>query len=281
MNRSVPVAPPGVHSVTTDRRLTMGDVDTVQVYAPNYFRWMDQGIHEYFVSLGHPLSGVLGAGFGMPAVDASCRYFSPVVLDDVLECTTWVSRVGTASFDMTHAFRCDGRDVALGRMTHVWIEIGDRQSPSPVPAWLRDAAHDPASALADQVGGALDGANEAAPGGPSPRPGVPFTRCPGCGRVAFPVEATCVACGRETAADRSAAEGVLTTWTTVRHAPPGFEAPYVLTWVEIDSAGLAVMGTLDGGEAILDSLRAGLPVRVSALDADEAARTAVRVEVAS
>lgn len=273
MTGGATVATPSLagRSATTRRRLTMGDVDAIQVYAPNYFRWMDQGIHELFVGLGHPLGQVLAGGQGMPAVNATCEYLSPVVLDDVLECTTWVARVGTSSFDLAHEFTCEGRTVARGLMTHVWVTIGTDQRPTPVPDWLRAAAGPAAPP-------------DALPAGDEPpasaRPGLAYTHCPGCGRVAVPAEAVCVACGAATTAARSGATGVITTWTTVRHAPAGFEAPYVLGWVELDDPALPVMGVVDGGPARLDDLRAGLPVRVSAVDhPSDPARSAVVVEV--
>lgn len=268
MSPSVPGTVPAGRSVTTTRRLTMGDVDAVQVYAPNYFRWMDESNHELFVSLGHPLGEVLQDGFGMPAVNASCEYLSPVVLDDLLECTTYVSRVGTASFDVSHEFRCDGRDIARGLMTHVWITIGDGQHAAPVPDWLRAGVEPRVAQRSVEPAG--------------PRPGLAISRCPRCLRVGFPVEPYCVACGTETTESRSAAAGVLTTWTTVRQAPQGFEAPYVLGWVDLDDPVIPVMGIIEGGNgARLDDLRSGLAVRVSAIDGPTyAAGPTVFLEVA-
>jgi 4-hydroxybenzoyl-CoA thioesterase len=243
--------------VTTTRRLTMGDVDAIQVYAPNYFRWMDQGIHELFAALGHPVSQFLAEGNGTPAVDAGCQYFAPVTLDEVLECTTYVSRVGTSSFDLTHEFRCDGRAVARGSMTHVWIEIRDGvQFAVPVPGWLREAA-------------ATDAPGTDSPGTDAPEsaalPGVSYGECPVCARIAFPTERSCLVCGAEPAERRSGAHAVLTTWTTVHQAPPEFETPYVLGWVELTEPALAVMGRFEGAAAA-DGLQAGTAVRVSTVE---------------
>lgn len=121
------------------RRVTMGDVDAVQIYAPTYFRWMDQGAMELWAQLGHPLSVVLAEGFGAPAVRASCEYLRPVFLDEIVESRTFVSRVGRASYDLEHLFFSGGRQVARGRMTHVFMQLGGKPRPLEVPSWLREA----------------------------------------------------------------------------------------------------------------------------------------------
>ena len=232
----------GMTTATSTHRLTMGDVDAVQVYAPNYFRWMDQGTQKLLIALGHPLTDIFASGFGMPAVKAACEYFSPIGLGDVLEWTTGVSRVGTSSFDMSHEFRCSGRYVARGVFTHVWIEIGDRQRPRPVPDWLRAAVM-------------------AAPDQPASLPGVLASNCGECGRTAYPAEDECLACGAVPITARSGAEATLVTWTTVYQAPPGFKTPYVLGWAELADVAVPVLGRF-AADVPLEELRAGMPLRV-------------------
>lgn len=235
-------------SVTTSRRLTMGDVDAVQVYAPAYFRWMDQGTHELLAALGNPVGGLLSAGFGTPVVSASCEYFSPVGLDDIVRCVTSLARVGTSSFDVLHEFCCGDRHIARGLMTHVWVDLRDDQRSAPVPDWLRGAV--------------ADGPVHE----PAPTPGVSISECPSCGRVTFPVESPCIACGAVPAARRSGSAASLVTWTTVHKPPPGFDAPYVLAWVELIEPALPLLGRLVGTDTT--SLHRGLRMRVSEASSD-------------
>lgn len=141
VNEEPPCVQPLVAS--TARRVTMGDVDAVQVYAPNYFRWMGQGEHELLAKLGHPLRTILAEGFAIPVVKATCDYIAPANLEEVVTCITSVSRVGSTSFDLTHVFNVGGRDVAVGALTHVWIKRGNPQRPMPVPEWLRVAVTGP------------------------------------------------------------------------------------------------------------------------------------------
>jgi acyl-CoA thioesterase FadM len=221
----------------------MGDVDAVQVYAPNYFRWMDLGLDDLFVALGHPLAELITAGFGTPAVNAQCSYASAIGLGDTLEWTTRISRVGTSSFDVTHDFRCAGRHVARGVMTHVWVEIRGSQRPAQAPDWLREAV---------------------TPAAPDPvrLPGVPVSECPNCARLAYPPEGECLMCGRTPAAFRSGAAAELVTWTRVHQAPPGFTAPYVLAWAQLVGLPVAVLGRLAPGDDLRD-LRRGQSLHVS------------------
>lgn len=229
-----------MRSVVTERVLAMGDVDAVQVYAPNYFRWMDQGVHRLLAELGHPVSRLLAEGYGTPAVRMACEYFASAGLDDVVECTTAISRVGRSSFDVEHDFRCNGRLLASGTATLVWVKLGETHTPEPVPDWLRAASR---AAENQQL-----------------TPGLAYSECLACGRVAHPVEPSCLTCGSSTSEHRSSASATLESWTTIAQAPPGFVAPYVLGWARIDEVPVAAMGRLAGSGG---DLRNGMPVSVS------------------
>lgn len=67
--------------------------------------------------------------------------------------------------------------------------------------------------------------------------------CARCASVRHPVPARCPACGGEVRS-RIVPRGRLRSWTVVNQAPPGFTAPYTIGWVQLDDAGIGVMGRL-------------------------------------
>ena len=79
--------------------------------------------------------------------------------------------------------------------------------------------------------------------------------CSGCGSVRHPIPDHCPAC-RGALQRRVAATGRLWSWTVVRHAPPGFSAPYTIGWAQLDDVGIGVMGrflTLSAGPVRFDA----------------------------
>jgi len=123
----------------TTRRLSMGDVDQVIAFYGRYFSWMDDAFSELLALLGHPISGVLDAGFGMPVVDTRCRYLRPVGLDDWLEIETAVVAARRTSLDIGHVMWTGGERVAQAHTTHVWVRRTPELHAEPLPEWIRSA----------------------------------------------------------------------------------------------------------------------------------------------
>ncbi len=119
--------------VVTRRRVALGDVDKVLAFYCRFFSWMDDGIAELLHALGHPLSGLLHAGYGMPVVDTRCRYERPVALDDVVQLQTAVVAVRRTSFDIGHVMTVGGERVARSSTTHVWVARSPELRASPCP----------------------------------------------------------------------------------------------------------------------------------------------------
>lgn len=59
-------------------------------------------------------------------------------------------------------------------------------------------------------------------------------RCTGCGKFAYPRRLACRACGAPLAPALLSRRATLHSWTTVRVAPSGFEAPYTLGYAVMD-----------------------------------------------
>ena len=117
----------------------MSDVDLVQIDFVVYFRWMERAHEELLRLAGHPMSGSLRAGFAGPVVDARCTFAAPVSVDDDVTAVSWFERSGRSSYVIAHRFEHDGRRIAEGEATHVWIRRGTPPVPTPVPGWLAAA----------------------------------------------------------------------------------------------------------------------------------------------
>jgi hypothetical protein len=88
-------------------------------------------------------------------------------------------------------------------------------------------------------------------------------RCPACARLHFPAAPVCPYCGSDGCAEaRVGPEGRLCLYTAIVSPPPGYRGPvpYGFGVVEL-AGGLRVIARL--GEARLERLRPGLPVRLA------------------
>jgi 4-hydroxybenzoyl-CoA thioesterase len=128
-----------VTTVLVRRTINMTDVDLVQVNYSRFFLWMDEAYMALLRACGHPLSGIIGAGFATPVVAAECDYRRPVTLDDEFTVTAAISRVGRTSYVVSHRFEDESGTFALGRTTHVWISTQPSHRAVPVPEWIRAA----------------------------------------------------------------------------------------------------------------------------------------------
>jgi uncharacterized protein len=92
------------------------------------------------------------------------------------------------------------------------------------------------------------------------------TRCRHCGSAWFPARAQCSACAsRDMTEELTSTSGIAYASSVVRVGPPGFEAPYVLAYVDVD--GVRVLAHAQSAEA----LTPGTPVElcVATIGADQ------------
>jgi acyl-CoA thioesterase FadM len=118
--------------------VTMIDVDAVQISFRRYFDWIARGYEAFFAQAGHPVAELLREGFAQPVAACACDYVRPVGLGARLRQETWLTRAGRTSFELRDRFSDEAGTVALGRTTRVWIRLGSRQQPEPLPDWVRD-----------------------------------------------------------------------------------------------------------------------------------------------
>jgi 4-hydroxybenzoyl-CoA thioesterase/acyl-CoA thioester hydrolase len=125
---------------TMTRRVHFSETDRAGVlYFAHYYRFMEEAEHAFWRSLGfRVITEVDGQETSWPRVATSCEYFAPVRFDDELELAFRVVGVGNRSASYEVEFRCEGRRIALGRMTAVYCTIVDGEfQPTPLPGFLR------------------------------------------------------------------------------------------------------------------------------------------------
>ena len=93
-----------------------------------------------------------------------------------------------------------------------------------------------------------------------------ITRCRNCDSAWFPARARCSTCASQDVTEAlTSTSGIAYASSVVRIGPPGFEAPYVLAYVDVD--GVRVLAHVRATEA----LAPGTPVelRLATIGADE------------
>ena len=127
---------------TQTRRVVMADVDGAGIlYYATPYRWAEEMFTGWLHELGHPVSDVLAAGQGCPAVSSCASYARALSLDMVVECTLAPDHLGTTSFGvrMRVMVADSSRPAVEVANRHVWGRMGPAGfEPGPVPDWLRE-----------------------------------------------------------------------------------------------------------------------------------------------
>lgn len=109
-------------------RVAMGDTDAAQlIYFGAPVRWAERLLSGYLADSGTPTSQLLLGGFGLPAVELSVRYRSPLRLDDEVRAELRVqSRSERAVTWQCAFFAADATDAAVTVvLTQVSVDLRD------------------------------------------------------------------------------------------------------------------------------------------------------------
>lgn len=88
---------------TTDVRVRYKDTDAMGiVYHANYLVWFEVGRNELFRTLGFPYKDLEAAGFGLPVIEANCKYKKPATYDDLLLIKTRTSKLTGARIELSY-----------------------------------------------------------------------------------------------------------------------------------------------------------------------------------
>ena len=109
----------------------------------SFFSYIEIGRFDYFANIGMNYGDLAKFGVASALVDVSCRYFSPLYFDDVIDIHTRVNRLGRSSFEMDYLIVAPERDVvsARGKTVTVFFDQETRKS-IPMPEGFKQAIID-------------------------------------------------------------------------------------------------------------------------------------------
>lgn len=118
-------------------RLTFADVDAVQFFFANYYRWMERALAELMAACGYPRRQSLAERVGFPVVESGCRYKQRALVDEELQVVARFSSMSARSFRVAYEFLDQaGASVAEGFTHHVCVDLATMRS-RPVPEAFR------------------------------------------------------------------------------------------------------------------------------------------------
>jgi acyl-CoA thioester hydrolase len=119
-------------------RVRYADTDASgTVHHGAYLAYFEVARVEALRGLGFPVGGLEESGVFMPVVEARARYLRPARLDELLEVSVLLDRVGPASFSFDYEVTRDGVLIATG-WTRIAVIEPDTGRPLRLPGWVRD-----------------------------------------------------------------------------------------------------------------------------------------------
>ena len=119
-------------------RVRYADTDASgTVHHSVYLAYFEVARVEALRGLGFPVGGLEASGVFMPVVEARVKYLRPARLDELLEVTVLLERVGPASFSFDYEVTRDGLLLATGWTRMAVIEPATGR-PLQLPDWVRD-----------------------------------------------------------------------------------------------------------------------------------------------
>jgi 4-hydroxybenzoyl-CoA thioesterase len=123
------------------RRVSWGETDAAGiVFYPNYFRLFDQGTHDLFRELGHPVTTMLDRGYVIPVVESKARFLTSLRYDDHFTTASRIAEIRTRAFRIEHRLIRGDEVVCEGYEVRIWARLvdgGKRLEPEALPHDLR------------------------------------------------------------------------------------------------------------------------------------------------
>lgn len=102
-----------------------------------YLRFFEEARVEALRGMGVPVAEFAARGVAMPVVEAGVKYLRPAHLDDLVDVTVIVARLGPASFTFDYEVAREGLLLATGSTRMAVIEPGTGRAIQ-LPGWVRD-----------------------------------------------------------------------------------------------------------------------------------------------
>jgi len=94
------------------------------VFNARYGDYLDLALTE-FIRVALPRRDPIGTNFEIQVKKQVIEWQAPARYNDAIEIETWVSRIGTTSFDVQFDMRIAGSDVVIVRATTVYVHVLD------------------------------------------------------------------------------------------------------------------------------------------------------------
>lgn len=125
---------------TIEERVRWGDVDAARIiFYGAYIRFFEFAETELFRAVGLPYSRIFDElDVWLPRAHLECDFRRAAELDDLLEVSVYVGRIGTKSLRMNFEVRRKGEDALLAEAHFVMVAVRrDTFETVPVPEELR------------------------------------------------------------------------------------------------------------------------------------------------
>jgi YbgC/YbaW family acyl-CoA thioester hydrolase len=132
---------------TIEERVRWGDVDAANIiFYGSYIRFFEIAETELFRAVGMPYGKIFDElDIWLPRVHLECDFHRAARMDDLLEVSIYVGRIGTTSLRLNFEVRRKTEDGTIEKdlmaSAHFVLVSTDRKNlkPFPVPQGLRDA----------------------------------------------------------------------------------------------------------------------------------------------
>jgi YbgC/YbaW family acyl-CoA thioester hydrolase len=120
-------------------RVRLKDADATGVlYFSEQFGMALEAFEEFIKERGFSLRQLLGSPYLMPVVHAEGDYLAPVMVDDELEISLKVLKLGISSITLQCTFHDPERKIDVGRVEIVHVVVDrEKRTSVPIPDFLR------------------------------------------------------------------------------------------------------------------------------------------------
>lgn len=118
-----------------ERKIYLADTDaTGFVYYARYLEWMESGRMELLERTGTDLSALQSEGINAVVRNVTCSFQAPLRLGDVVEVTTFVSKLGKTNVEVSYRFvnRRGNAPAGHGAVSIVFIDATSNR-PTRIP----------------------------------------------------------------------------------------------------------------------------------------------------